>query len=136
MTRSESAASSNDSALQWVSIDLLDDGHDADEQRELLLPIEEQIRDAASMAGHDGLRIAARKDPWDGAEEAIDVIKDSIDYSVLPESDADWIREHVERRVDEKYDQLAEMYDDLLHDARRRAEVRAASVMADWGPVV
>lgn len=135
--RSAPAASdSRDSALQYVSFDLLESGFDADAQRELLEPVEDEIRDHLPAALRDGMRKALCSDPERGATYAIGYLKSKLTFEDVPEEHRDDIETLVTSRLDEKHGQLAEVYHDLREDALAKAAAIPEDQMVNWGAVV
>lgn len=131
------AADSKDSALQYVDFQLFeDDDLSADERREILSPVEAEVKRNMSDAMRQGMETAFRSGAFAGAEHAIDTLKDNLSYHEVPEDHRDKVAELTERRLDEKHNQLAEVFDDLRHDALKRATVIPEDIIANWGPVV
>lgn len=130
------SSDSRDSALQYVSFDLLESGFDADAQRELLEPVEDEIRDHLSTALRDGMRKALCADAERGATYAIGYLKSKLTFEDVPEEHRDDIETLVTSRLDEKHGQLAEIYHDLREDALAKAAAIPEDQMVNWGPVV
>jgi len=130
------AYDSRDSAIQYVSIDLLENGFGADEQRELLEPVEEEVRQWMDTALHDGMRRAFRSDPDEGSEFAIEYLIGQLSFEDVPEEYRDSIESHITERLREKKRPLAKTYEDLMEDVLRKAQAIPEDEIANWGPVV
>lgn len=130
------AYDSRDSALQYVAIDLLENGFDADDQRELLEPVETEMRRWLDSALHDGMRRAFRSGADEGAEYAIEYLIDQMSFEDVPGEHRDAVEREVTERLREKKRQLAEVYEDLMEDVLRKAQVIPEDEIVNWGPVV
>ena len=130
------AYDSRDSALQYVSIDLLESGFGADEQRELLEPVESEMRRWLDSALHDGMRRAFRSGADEGAEFAIEFLIDQMSFDEVPAELRDGVEQDVTERLREKKAPLAEVYEDLMEDVLRKAQTIPEDEIVNWGPVV
>lgn len=132
----DTAASSKDSALQYVAIDLKESGVPPEKQEEFLEPIDQELRDARREALVEGLHIAFQKSSEDGAEAAIRRLIESIDWSVVDETYREDIQSLVEKRLREKQIQLARTYEDLVTDTKQRAVMDSEDTLFDWEAIV
>lgn len=131
------AGESGDSALQWVSIELLEQHDlDADTQREYLDPLEKQIIEVFSGIFHQAASIAFVRGTNDAAEYAITTLLEELDFNHIPESNREMVKEMVERRFEEKKDQYAMKLDDMMTVYQTRVENESPNVFAEWGAVV
>lgn len=132
-----SAASSKDSALQWVDITLYErDDLSKSKREDLIAPVEAQMREHFDEVMRDGMSKAFRANPDRGAEYVIGRFKSIIDYDDVPEEHHDRVEELVEQRLDEKHWQIADVFHDIREDALRRATVVPEDTLVNWGPVV
>lgn len=132
-----SAADSKDSALQYVDVMLHEvDGLSKSEREDVIAPVEAQMRDEFDSVMRDGMSKAFRSDPDAGARYVIGRFKNHIDYGDVPEEHRGRVEELVEKCLDEKHRQIAEVFHDIREDALRRATVVPEDRLVDWGPVV
>lgn len=134
--QSGSAAESRDSALQYVAADILEAGGDTDAQEALLDPVEAEIREHWEVVGRNAISAAFVAGPQKGAETAIRELRDRLEYEDVPDEHVDEVRTAVEKRLDQKRHQLESVFDEILTDARRRAEEDTKQAVVEWGPVV
>lgn len=131
-----SASESHDSALQYVSIDLLEADVGPDDQREILEPVEAEMRTHWDRVLREGAERAITQGPSGGARWVTEELASRISYDDVPEAHRDEIEAAVEKRLEEKQPQLAEVFDDLIHDLKQRATVVPEDLLVNWGAVV
>lgn len=131
-----SAANSRDSALQYVAGDILESGGDTDAQEALLDPVEEELREHWDTVAHEGVRAAFSHSPWKGAEKVVEDLKERLEYEEVPDEHLDEVRTAVEKRLDQKRDQLERTFDLIVSNAKRQAVSEAEEDVIDWVTVV
>lgn len=130
------AGDSNDSALQYVAVDLLESGFSPDEQRRLLDPVERALKSWTGAALRDGLRVAVVMNCERGAKSAINTILEKVEFEDVPEEHRDDIERLVETRLREKESHLENEYADLINRIMGMAEDELEDQIGDWVAVV
>lgn len=129
------ASESRDSALQYVATDLADTDFSEDEQRELLAPVEEEIRTHWDDVMWRGFTKAVEHGPRYAAGWVPDELADQLSFGDVPEEHRDEIQDAVEERLAEKEDQLFGLYDNLMTEMKRRAAKVPEETLVSWEPI-
>lgn len=131
-----SGAASRDSALQYVSFDICENGGDPDDQEALLEPLEAEIREHWGTVTREAVTIAFAHSPRRAAQFVTEEFRDRLTYEGVPEGYRDEVRTAFEKRLDQKEAQLADAYDDFVTDARRRGKALPEDAVVNWGSVL